>query len=155
MGYIIVGVDGSPASRAAMDEAVRQARWRDASLLALHIVHMPTVGMYESTGFVDMTEEFERSGQRLLDGELADLTERNPDSREIEIESRLVMGHAGNELVQAARPAEGDPAELVVLGSRGFGGFRGLLLGSVTTYVIHHLACSVLVTPEPPAPVEG
>lgn len=149
MKRIIVGIDGSPTSREALDEAVRQAQWRDASVLALHVVHMPAVGMYEPASFLDITNEFERVGQGILDAELAALATRHPEDLDVAIESRVVIGHTGHEIVRAASATDDQVTELVVLGSRGLGGFRGLLLGSVTTYVIHHVPCPVLVIPTP------
>ena len=63
------------------------------------------------------------------------------------VEAKVVLGHTGVKLIEVAEDGEDGPAELVVLGSRGLGGFKGLLLGSVTTYAVHHLTCRLLVVP--------
>jgi nucleotide-binding universal stress UspA family protein len=63
----------------------------------------------------------------------------------VSISSRVVTGHIGIELLRAAN--EDDGASMVVAGSRGFGGFKSLLLGSVTTYLSHHLTCPLLIIP--------
>ena len=64
------------------------------------------------------------------------------DSDDVTIESRVVTGSAADALLQAAR--EGD---LLVVGSRGLGGFKGLLLGSVSQQVVHHAPCPVVIVP--------
>jgi nucleotide-binding universal stress UspA family protein len=64
------------------------------------------------------------------------------DSDDVTIERRVVTGSASDGLVRSAR--EGD---LLVVGSRGLGGFKGLLLGSVSQQVVHHAPCPVVIVP--------
>ena len=136
MGFIVVGVDGSETSRAAFRVAVKEAVWRNTSLLALHVVSNPIMTGYEAASLLRMAQE---TGEGFVADELELLEKEYPDGFPVEVTSRVSIGHAGGELLDAAQPGDGEPAELVVLGSRGFGGFRGLLLGSVTTYAAHHL----------------
>lgn len=146
MAYIVVGIDGSATSQKAFHEAVRQAGWRDASVLALHVVHFPYFVGYESA-VVDLGT-LQTGGKDFLARELDTLAESYGGEFPVRVESKLAVGHCGLELVAAAEPKDGgEPAELVVLGSRGYGGFRGLVLGSVSTYAVHHLTTPLLVIP--------
>lgn len=144
MGFIIVGLDGSETSRDAFHEAVKEAEWRNASLVALHVVSNPIMTGYEAASLLRMAQE---NGERLMADELELLEKEYPDGFPVAVEGRVTIGHAGGELLDAAQPGDGDRADLVVMGSRGLGGFRGLLVGSVTTYASHHLACPLLIVP--------
>jgi nucleotide-binding universal stress UspA family protein len=73
----------------------------------------------------------------VLSEALAGMCERYPD---VEVEQRLIQGHAAGNLVDASRKAQ-----LLVVGSRGRGGFKGLLLGSVSQAALHHAHCPVAV----------
>ncbi len=84
-----------------------------------------------------------------VNAELEALASGHDGGFPVPVVSRVVFGHAGAELLKAAEPADSERAELVVLGSRGLGGFKGLLLGSVTTYAAHHLSCRLLILPSP------
>ncbi|BCJ57115.1 hypothetical protein Jiend_05370 [Micromonospora endophytica] len=88
-------------------------------------------------------------GRKMLEQSAAELAERWPG---LSIEVRQVAGGPGATLVEESRRAE-----LVVVGSRGLGGFAGLLLGSVGTQVAAHAHCPVLVVrpPDRPVPTEG
>ncbi len=145
MGFIVVGIDGSETSRKAFHEAVREAQWRGASLLALHVVANPVMTGYE---FGDLINVVLEGGKEFATGELKFLSETYDGAFPVVVDHSVVMGHAGMELLSAAEGDEASgPAELVVLGSRGLGGFKGLLLGSVTTYAAHHLECPLLIVP--------
>lgn len=147
MGEIVVGLDGSDSSRVAFGEAIREATWRGTSVLAMHVVHYPSSLGY-GVGYLDF-DVYRKAGAAFLESELGKLEAEHGDSFPVEVTSRVAMGHTGAELVLAARNEGGEPAELVVVGSRGLGGFKGLLLGSVTTYLVHHLDVPVLVIPTP------
>jgi len=72
----------------------------------------------------------------------ATLREAIPHPGDVEVEHRIVEGTAAAALVEESRGAD-----LLVVGSRGLGGFRGLLLGSVGQQVTHHAACPVVIVP--------
>ncbi len=147
MTFVVVGLDGSSTSRAAFAEAVQEAEWRGAIVLALHVVGIPvTIGAeYGAMIDIDLLRE---GGRELLANELAELEKGYEGGFPVPVDSKMVMGHAGVELIKAAEEGENGVAELVVLGSRGLGGFKGLLLGSVTTYAVHHLSTRLLILPK-------
>ena len=137
MERIVVGVDGSQSSREALQWAVDEARRRNASVEAVYAWHEPFVAGYDYLGERDIggIEEKER---QILDAAIADV-----DATGIPpIERSIVAGGAAGALVEAAKGAD-----LLVVGSRGRGGFSGLLLGSVSQQVAHHASCPVVIIP--------
>ena len=145
MAVVVVALDGSKTSRAAFRAATDEAIWRNASLHAVHIVAFPTPLGY-GVGYVDF-DNLREAGQAFLDDEIAGLKAAYDGDFPVEVTTELSMGHTGVELTRIAKNKEGDPADLVVIGSRGLGGFTGLLLGSVTTYLVHHLETPLMVIP--------
>ncbi len=146
MSFILVGLDGSETSRSAFAEAIREAEWRHARVVALHVVSLPVSIGVEYGAMIDL-DLLREEGQTFVAAELAILEESYGGDFPVPVESKVVLGHAGVQLIEVAEGGEDGPAELVVLGSRGLGGFKGLLLGSVTTYAVHHLTCRLLVIP--------
>lgn len=130
---IVVGVDGSPQSRAALDWAVEEARLRNGEVVALTSWSFPYIS--DALGQAWDYELFQTDAQTILETELA----RVRDQR-VQITGRVVQGNAATALVDASRDAE-----LVAVGSRGHGGFAGMMLGSVSTQTVHHAHCPVLV----------
>lgn len=144
MSVVVVGVDGSGTARAALREGVTQAAWRNASVLVVHVVHFPA-----SVGFDTATLDLEAlraAGQTVIDREMNDLAAEYPDGLPVDITSTVRLGHAGSELITIG-DAEGVDVALTVVGSRGYGGFRGLIVGSITTYLVHHLESPLLIVP--------
>ncbi|MER7333827.1 MULTISPECIES: universal stress protein [unclassified Micromonospora] len=146
---VVVGVDGSPSSLVAAEHAARAAALRSRPLHLVHGYLHPLgygvpVNPYD-VGLPAPTEE----AQKMLERAAADLVERWPG---LAVEARQVAGGPGATLVEESRRAE-----LVVVGSRGLGGFAGLLLGSVGAQVAAHAHCPVLVVrpAEEPIPVDG
>jgi nucleotide-binding universal stress UspA family protein len=130
---IVVGVDGSDASLEALRWAIRQAELTHAELEAITTWHVPVQSGTDFSGtFVDWTD----LAQRTLDTALKEVGDGSPWAGT----SRILEGHPAHVLVTASTDAD-----LVVVGSRGHGGFAGLLLGSVSEYVIAHAACPVVV----------
>ncbi|MFI5837925.1 universal stress protein [Micromonospora sp. NPDC051300] len=146
---VVAGVDGSPSSLTAADQAAAAAVARSRPLLLVHgYLHPLGYGVplnpYD-LGVPAPTEEAEKMLERVA----AELAERHPGLR---VEVRQVAGGPGAALVEESRRAE-----LVVVGSRGVGGFTGLLLGSVGGQLAQHGHCPVLVVrpAEQPIPVGG
>ncbi|MFP5308178.1 MAG: universal stress protein [Actinomycetes bacterium] len=141
-GRIVVGIDGSPGSREALRHAVREARCHDLRIVAVRAVAeaLPTSPLLvEGIAMPPIDPswlEDEAAGQleRLVDEETA--------TSGVEVEQKVVTGRPATVLL---REAEG--AEMIVIGSRGLGGFRGLLLGSVGHQVTAHATCPVVVLP--------
>lgn len=141
-GIIVVGVDGSEESVAALRWAMQEARLRGAALRAVHAWHYPYEAFTEVTGMVAgviTREDLEKDGQAVLD---VSLNAAGVGAAEVPVEPMLVQGGASVALLRAAADAE-----LLVVGSRGRGGFTGLLLGSVSQQCAHHATCPVVIVP--------
>ncbi|MBR8742656.1 universal stress protein [Nocardiopsis sp. MG754419] len=129
---VIVGVDGSEPSRRALEFAFDQAEFADTDLVAVS-AWQPLVAFAAATGpippelFDDATAA--EAARQALDEELMDLRLVRPNVR---VHTRVVRAHPVVALLE-----EATPADLIVVGSRGRGGFRGLLLGSVSHSVLH------------------
>lgn len=92
------------------------------------------------------TEELENYGHYIVDNELELLIEEYDGEFPVTIGRCVRAGHLGEELLSVASDPEID-VELVVLGARGLGGFSSLMLGSLTSYAVHHLIKPLLVIP--------
>ncbi|GEL97284.1 universal stress protein [Cellulomonas terrae] len=134
---VVVGVDGSRTSTSAVDLAFDLASRREAPLLAVHAWEMPALLGPTPAWTPDEIADRLVAEKALLAESLAGHADRYPD---VEVRSTVRLGGAA-EIVLAA---SGD-AQLVVLGSRGRGGFTGLLLGSVSHAVVHHATCPVAI----------
>ncbi len=140
-GVVIVGIDGSAGSIAALRWASEEARLRDVPLRAVHawtFSYPPGAGYGvlgagdASGGMSDMRRAAEELVERII--------EHTPESDGLEIERQVIEGSASEVLVNAA--SEND---LLVVGSRGHGGFASLLLGSVSQQCAHHAPCPVVI----------
>ena len=130
---IVVGVDGSAASVDALRWAARQAELTGSSLDATISWHYPT--QYGSGIYLETTDWPGLAQATLTAALTAAGTDLAADSTQT-----VVEGHPADVLVTASADAD-----LLVVGSRGHGGFAGLLLGSVSEYVIAHAHCPVVV----------
>jgi nucleotide-binding universal stress UspA family protein len=140
MKTIVVGADGSPGSIAALRTALSEAHTRGCSLTVVSAWHVPA-GAYQS-GWVPMPiskEDYKQIGNAMLEKSLAAI-EAEKDG--VPITPLVREGQPAEVLVE-----EAEGAELLVVGSRGLGGFRGLLLGSVSQQCAHHAHCPVLIVP--------
>jgi nucleotide-binding universal stress UspA family protein len=133
---IVVGVDGSDTSQRALNWALDEARLRQAAVDVIHAWHPPlsTVPTLEySYG------PFEEAARSVLDGAVE---HADTSGLPVPVRRTLRTGSGGHVLVDEAKYAD-----LVVVGSRGLGGFQGLLLGSVSYQVTHHAPCPAVVIP--------
>lgn len=125
---IVVGVDGSDGSKDALRWAARQARFTGASLDVIIAWQYPV--FYGWAPAYPDDHNLAELAERALADTLDDVFGTN---RPVWLRSRVVEGHAAQVLVDASAGAE-----LLVVGSRGYGGFADALLGSVSTYCVHH-----------------
>ncbi|GAA2676026.1 universal stress protein [Streptomyces aculeolatus] len=130
--YFVVGVDGSPQSAAAVDTAFEEAALRRAQLRALHVWHSPFLGAPDEHTAM-------RECRRVLSETVAGREATYPD---VELHHEVVRGHPVQALTDASEHSLG-----LVVGTRGRGGFTGMLLGSVTQGVLHHARCPVISVP--------
>lgn len=136
-GRIIVGVDGSEASKRALRWALEEAEARHATVKAVAAWQPPD----EARGLVPHRESFaasENAARQALDGTVHDVTSAMGLTAP---ESDVREGHPAEVLVDEARDAQ-----MVVVGNRGHGRFAETLLGSVGQRVIEHAACPVVIT---------
>ncbi|MER6098484.1 universal stress protein [Streptomyces sp. NPDC001728] len=132
---VVVGVDGSPASREALRWAVRHARLTGATVDAVGVYDVPGATGWSAPP-VDAAFDEEQARQALteeLEGVLAEIGD-------VPLVENLVRGTPAKILIEAARGAE-----LLVVGSRGRGGFASLLLGSVSQQCAVHAPCPVVI----------
>lgn len=141
MPGIVVGIDGSGHSQLALEWAMNEAVIRRAPLTVIH-VHEAIAGWYGGVATfgddAERTEQARVAAQEETDKVLANLGESRPES----VTVMAVHGFPVDELIRAS----GD-ADMVVLGSRGAGGFARLVMGSVTAQVSAHAHCPVVIVP--------
>jgi nucleotide-binding universal stress UspA family protein len=130
---VLLGIDGSPASEAATALAFDEASHRGVELRALHV--WSDVGVFAVLG-MDWRDR-EREGQEILGERLAGWQERYPD---VPVERLLFCDKPSQWLLK-----ESEHAQLLVVGSRGRGGFPGMLLGSVSSAVAQAARVPVIV----------
>jgi nucleotide-binding universal stress UspA family protein len=141
MSLVVVGVDQSDGAKAALAFAHEEARLRNATLRAVHAWQFGYIGYTGFEGAVPALggdiAELRAAAVAALDATVRAVL---PDPGGVEIEQRVVEGTAGAVLVD-----ESSRADLLVVGSRGHGGFAQLLLGSVGQQCAHHAACPVVI----------
>jgi len=144
---VVAGFDGSPSSEAALRVALCEAKLRQARLLVVSAWHAPT-RYYGSAAAPSasraLAEDTRKELATKLEAAVAALREEAGGTA---IEARLVEGVAASVLTHEAADAD-----LLVVGSRGFGGFRELLLGSVGRQCAQHAPCPLLVVPSQAVP---
>lgn len=141
-GPVLVATDGSSASGAAVARAAVAAEDRGTSLVVLTtwLVEMVN-GFLVTTPGTDAWKQVEKRQRALADGVVAPVRQAHPD---LKITVRVERGAAAPTLIDAARGVS-----LLVVGSRGRGGFRGMRLGSVTQQIIESADVTVMIVPSP------
>jgi nucleotide-binding universal stress UspA family protein len=136
---IVVGVDGSECSRSALGFALEEARIRKARLRVVVVWHVPLAAY--GAGWAPppphLAEDVESAAKEVL-AEALEAVQAGAGS--VEIESVAREGQPANVLLEEAAQAE-----MLVVGSRGHGGFRELLLGSTSQQCAHHARCPVVI----------
>lgn len=141
MARIVVGVDGSEGSVEALRWAGEEAPLRSDSICALYAWTYPVFlgAPMETIGPMPSREELVEEGERILEEAIAAAF---PGGADVEIAREVVEDPPARALVRASRDAD-----LLVVGSRGHGGFRELLLGSVSHQCVLHSSCPVVIIP--------
>lgn len=132
MSRVVVGIDGSDCSRAALRWADEYAKLADVNVTLVTAWHWPT-----SYGIPVAYEGFdpEEDARKVVEAGAADMS--IPRDR---IKTVVEQGSAGDVLVAAAKPGD-----VLVVGSRGHGSLAGALVGSTSAYCVHHATCPVVV----------
>ena len=137
---IVVGVDGSDSSRAALLWAYAEAAHHDASITVVSTWHPPAMPMtppYGSLPPEGYVSQPQRDALDLLERFVADLDARTPP---VDVRTQVEQGNPAKVLIERSKEAD-----LMVVGSRGHGGFKGMLLGSVSQHLVAHADCPVVV----------
>ncbi len=141
MSGILVGVDGSGHSQRALEWAMKEAALRQVPLTVL-TVHPAIVGYFggvvTTPGDLELTEKAQAAVKEEADRVLSSLDDPHPES----VTVKAVHGFPVEELINASKGAD-----MIVLGSRGMGGFTRMLLGSTAGQVVQHAHCPVLIIP--------
>ena len=141
---IVLGVDFSDAGAAARDTAVSLCREHDAELVLVHALEVVSF----SLGFSRLPHQVYQQIRDLAEARTEELRSELAERVGV-IEARLLDGHAHRALIDVASESD---ADLIVLGTRGLTGWRGLLLGSTARRVVQHADCPVLTVPASEAP---
>jgi nucleotide-binding universal stress UspA family protein len=141
MGGIVVGTDGSRNSRHALEWAVREAGLRGVPLTVVTVIQ--AVATYWGAPVVyspdtELVAKARKEAEEATDSIIAETGDPRPAS----VSVRALTGIPAEVLI-----TESEAADMVVVGSRGTGGFARLLLGSVGNQVVHHAHCPVVVIP--------
>jgi nucleotide-binding universal stress UspA family protein len=142
---IVVGIDGSEPSEDALRWAVEEGRVHGALVVAVHAWEPPVlpadVEPVPARDYVGILAEVQEAAERLVEESVRKVAGAEAGAR---VDAVAVEGRAAEVLVDAAADAD-----LLVVGSRGLGGFLGLLLGSVSQQCVNHAPCPVLVHRRP------
>ena len=143
---VLVAIDGSPNAQRALETAIDLAKGMSAELRVAHVVYVPTLFWSMGVpGSAVPTDKIEEDAEQVARQLLAKAVKFSKDAGVANLKDEMVT-----DLVSPAQGivqlAERDGADVIVIGTRGNGGFKKLLLGSVANSVLHYADCSVLVT---------
>jgi nucleotide-binding universal stress UspA family protein len=142
---IVVGVDGSEGSKAALTWAMNQARLTEATVEAMTVIQPPNLYGY-SYGLAPLPFDGDSIATimaKALDDTIAEVSAQV--EQPVTVTPRVIEGHPTQVLLQAAIGAR-----MLVVGSRGHSTFAGILLGSVSHHCVQHAPCPVTVIPQSP-----
>lgn len=142
-GPVVVGVDGTPVGEAAIEFAYGEASRRETDLIAVHAWNDLLETAFAASGAALDSIPLAEQAEETLAERLAGWQEKNPD---VHVTREVVREGPTRALLKRA-----EHAQLVVVGTRGRGGFRGLLLGSTSQHLLHHAPCPVAVVRTQPS----
>jgi nucleotide-binding universal stress UspA family protein len=143
---IVIGIDDSENARAALRWAIEEARLRGVPVQAVHAWEPPIVAPVVDVGPVPpgplldlpvLMKEMKRAAEELAERVVSEVAD---EASGVEVRPVAVEGRPASALVEAA-----EGADLLVVGSRGLGGFKDLVLGSVSHQVASHAPCPVVI----------
>lgn len=140
MQRIVVGVDGSPGSLAALRWAIHEAWLRGASIEAVHAFHVPYGGGSAVMPIMLDPDEFREGAAAELAKAVATVDQNGLAEP---IKHLPIEGPASSVLIEV-----GEGAAMIVVGARGHGGLTGMLLGSVSRQVSEHASVPVVIVPK-------
>lgn len=142
MSGIVVGIDASSHSMAALAWALKEAAIRKAPLKVITVEVVVASGWGGSQVYgadYELRDKAQKAAEEAVANAAKSLGEAAPEP----VTVTAVLGQPADQLIEAAKDAD-----LLVLGRRGSGGFNRLVLGSVTNQVAHHAACPVTIVPD-------
>ncbi len=142
MSGITVGIDGSAHSTRALEWAIKEAAIRHAPVTVLTVHTVPMSGWTGNPITLPQDAEDQEKAQRAAEEMTLKATSQLDGAQPSSVTVRAISGFPVQELIEASRTAD-----LMVVGSRGAGGFARLMIGSVSSQVVHHAHCPVVVVP--------
>jgi nucleotide-binding universal stress UspA family protein len=143
MSTIVVATDGSPAARAAVERALAEARSSQATVELVSAWSTPVNGALGAPTY--MAEDVFYATRDAM-AEVLAAAKSHAAEVGVQAETHLVAGDPASAI---CRIAEERQADMIVMGSRGHGPLAAALLGSVTSHVVQHAHCPVMVVPDP------
>jgi nucleotide-binding universal stress UspA family protein len=134
---ILVAIDGSKCARKAFEKALEMAKATDGALTIMHVLQLPPTAALGKTLAAE-AEGFFRRDAKLFLAEHAE----EAAMKGVKVDTILSKGNPARAILHAA---ESSDADVIVIGSRGLGGVKGLMLGSVSHAVVQHASVPVLV----------
>jgi len=141
MGVIVVGIDGSEGAGHALDFAIKEAAVRGSKLRMVSAWEIPASVLASVVASKEFYEEFRENAIAVARDAATRVEELEPS---VEHEEVVVEGQAAKALLSNA-----EDAELLVVGRRGHGSFREMLLGSISRQVVVHAKCPLVIVPSP------
>jgi nucleotide-binding universal stress UspA family protein len=135
---ILVPVDGSENSRRAFDKALSLAKDSGATLTAIHVIESPPTVYVESQKLLDnLLANYRKESSKVLD-QFEEIAEKQG----IKIQAFIMEGDPASNIINYAK---NEGFDMIVIGSRGLGKIKEMMLGSTSRKVIHYAHCPVLV----------
>ncbi len=135
-GKVLVAYDGSPYSNKALSAGIELTRCCGCELQAVAVVNLP-----DYAGTVAEVDDMVTRAREFYKKKLEDVVSRAA-GKNVKLTTHLIFGHVGETIVRYARENNFD---LIVVGTHGWSAIQKLVMGSVSSYVIRHAACDVLV----------
>lgn len=142
MPGITVGVDGSEGAKRALAWAAKEAAIRHCDLTAITVNEVAASYWSGNPITLPADEKLEEDARQAAEKAAAEAVSQLGDAQPASVTVRAVSGFAAQELIGASRTSD-----LLVIGARGGGGFHPLTLGSISSQVVHHARCPVVVVP--------